>query len=212
MTFMKKLVLQVTGVSALCMLMGLATKPLFDTPARPQNVSNEIYALDGKFYPLIIRNPASNDTLRRLIDSIDASGGKIDKKFVFQFVYQNGKFTLKVNGMRKNHRNFDSTLQFILETYDKCLKFELDAKSVYLLGDQEINKQDGQLKKLRKICRDPLTKFVVFMPMLQPLAGTAQQLIKYEIYVRDKEADICSESFSGNTGIITNPSPPHGGN
>ena len=56
-------------------------------------------------------------------------------------------------------------------------------------------------------------KIIVFMPKLYPVPPTQKNAIMYEIWTADTEAAICaSDKTITNTGINTNPSPPHGGN
>jgi len=195
------------GFFAPLLLMAFALLPNPDQSSKKHFLSSP-KAVDPNLYPLYLENTGIDSRFKRLIRLINHN----NKKLVFQFFYQpNGYLTLGVYAGKKNHQGFDSLFDFKLSPDSVCKINTIDGLGVYL-GDMEIRNQDSNLDSLDHIQANHNVKFVVFFPSIVMIPGTSKNTIIYEICTAANFDDICTKSLLANTGIITNPSPPHNGN
>lgn len=203
---MKKLYHLIVGMTVIC-LFAFTFRPFLNSSFQPKINGNNLFWSDPNLYPLYLEGPAKDNFLG-LLKQIKASNQKI----VFQFFYQkNGILTLALYTGGKNSQGYDQTIDFKLKPYKHCPQINIDNLDVGVyLGDMEFD-QTTNLDALINVVAT--NNIIVFMPALYPVPSTKKNAIEYMICTADDESGICnSNQIKSNTGITTNPSPPHGGN
>ena len=183
-----------------------ANRPRPKFSSYPKSDGRKSLWLNANLYPLYLEGPDKATFLKILQDM------KADKqqKIVFQFFYQkNGILKLATYTGRIDGHKYKEDMDFKLQSYNNCVIINMDdLKGGLYLGAMEFD-QNSDLDKLIGVVASK--NIIVFMPALYPIAN--KNAIMYKICTADTEADICSsDQKKTNTGINTNPSPPHGGN
>jgi len=171
--------------------------------------------LNSDLYTLYIDNrPRSGGGLTRyqkLINSLNSPNTKL----VFQYFFNNkDSLTLIVfSGPKDISQEYDTTREVKLWTFPDCKPHPSIKSGGVHLGDLEI--QGGsQIDTLNKIKNSANSKFIVFIPKLDP-EPNGRLSITYTIVTTDDltTQTVCSPNLALLGAVsITNPSPPHKGN
>jgi len=194
-------------VTTALLLLAFANSRVSNSTSYPVKRANVLFWSDPNLYPLYMEG-TKKDSFLVFLKQIKAANQKI----VFQFYYQdNGILTLAMYTGGKDGQGNDQTIDFKLKPCKTCSIIDMDKlKSGVYLGNMEFD-QNTYLDALINIVATK--NIIVFMPAMYPVGTTKKNAIKYVICTADSDSEICtSNQKKSNTGITTNPSPPHGGN
>jgi hypothetical protein len=192
-------------------LLSFNPRPISHSLAKEKNLLNSVDSLNPILYALYLEKN-EKDKFLTYLQGIQANNQKV----IFQFFYKKDDvFTLALDTGAKGGTSYDNTIDFKLKV-SSCPKIDLSTLTTGILFSNFEFDQKKDLNNLINVVTN--NKIIVFVPELYTGAGQ-KNAIAYEICTCDNDGGICtSDKYNykrdgrGATGIISNPSPPHGGN